>query len=202
MYYQWCVHKHAIAWLYVDIFTNIFVCYLVYNKILKGDMHSFTDNAGLCGIPGLGACGPHLSTSAKIGIGFGVLGLIFLLIICSMVWWKRRQNILRAQQIAGKDIHSEQTLLREYVMLRAQFNFRISIDDKCLGLTLFSNNVRLTIYTPDKIFVPFFVFVQQEVLPMQKQGPIYHMIFSWQGTIIIMAMLELLQRMDLVCCHD
>lgn len=88
------------------------------------DMYSFTDNAGLCGIPGLPTCGPHLSTGAKIGIGFGVLVIILLLIICSLVWWKRRQNILRAQHIAGKDIRGK--LLREYYK-RAQLSFRISM---------------------------------------------------------------------------
>ncbi|XP_031279385.1 receptor-like protein 4 [Pistacia vera] len=63
---------------------------------------NFTDNAGLCGIPGLPTCGPHLSTGAKIGIGFGVLIIVLLLVVCSVVWWKRRQNIQRAQQIAAR----------------------------------------------------------------------------------------------------
>lgn len=63
---------------------------------------SFTDNAGLCGIPGLPACGPHLSSGAKIGIAFGVSLAFLLIVACAMIWWKRRQNILRAQQIAGK----------------------------------------------------------------------------------------------------
>lgn len=63
---------------------------------------SFTDNAGLCGIPGLPACGPHLSSGAKVGIAFGVSLAFLLIVACAMIWWKRRQNILRAQQIAGK----------------------------------------------------------------------------------------------------
>lgn len=66
---------------------------------------SFTDNAGLCGIPGLPTCGPHLSAGAKVGIGLGALLAFLLLITCSVCWWKRRQNILRAQQIAGKDVN-------------------------------------------------------------------------------------------------
>uniref|UniRef100_A0A2P2KXW4 LRR-RLK n=1 Tax=Rhizophora mucronata TaxID=61149 RepID=A0A2P2KXW4_RHIMU len=63
---------------------------------------SFTDNAGLCGIPGLPPCGPHLSSRAIVGIAFGATVAFVLMIICSMCWWKRRQNILRAQQIAAR----------------------------------------------------------------------------------------------------
>lgn len=65
---------------------------------------SFTDNHGLCGIPGLRTCGPHFTGGAKIGIAFGVLGVFLLIIICSICCWKRRQNILRTQQMAGKYI--------------------------------------------------------------------------------------------------
>jgi hypothetical protein len=68
---------------------------------------SFTDNAGLCGIPGLPTCGPHLSAGAKIGVAFGASVGFLLMVICSMCWWKRRQNILRAQQIAGKGFHDK-----------------------------------------------------------------------------------------------
>lgn len=63
---------------------------------------SFTDNSGLCGIPGLPTCGAHLSVGAKIGIGLACLAALVLISICSTCWWKRRQNILRAQRIAGK----------------------------------------------------------------------------------------------------
>jgi len=66
------------------------------------DACSFTDNAGLCGIPGLPTCGSHLSAGGKIGIGLGASFTIFLLTTCSICWWKRRKNILRSQQIAGK----------------------------------------------------------------------------------------------------
>ncbi|CAN0911092.1 Receptor-like protein 4 [Linum grandiflorum] len=59
-----------------------------------------TDNDGLCGIPGLRTCGPHLSAGAKIGIGFGASVAFLLIVVCATCWWKRRQNILRAQQIA------------------------------------------------------------------------------------------------------
>ncbi|KAG2396044.1 uncharacterized protein HKW66_Vig0065800 [Vigna angularis] len=62
----------------------------------------FTDNAGLCGIPGLPTCGPHLSAGAKVGIGLGASFTFLLLIIGSVCWWKRRQNILRVQQIAAR----------------------------------------------------------------------------------------------------
>ncbi|GLT82826.1 hypothetical protein SLE2022_011620 [Rubroshorea leprosula] len=71
-------------------------------RLLHGASFNFTDNAGLCGIPGLRPCGPHLSASAKIGIGFAVSLCFLLLVICSMCWWKRRQNILRAQMIAAR----------------------------------------------------------------------------------------------------
>ncbi|GKV00987.1 hypothetical protein SLEP1_g13590 [Rubroshorea leprosula] len=66
------------------------------------ELLTIDDNAGLCGIPGLRPCGPHLSASAKIGIGFAVSLCFLLLVICSMCWWKRRQNILRAQMIAAR----------------------------------------------------------------------------------------------------
>ena len=84
---------------------SAFVAIKVANSFL-GDGCSFTDNAGLCGIPGLPTCGPHLSAGAKVGIAFGASFAFLLLITCSVCWWKRRQNILRAQQIAGKDLHS------------------------------------------------------------------------------------------------
>lgn len=64
---------------------------------------NFTSNAGLCGIPGLRTCGPHLSTGAKIGIAFGVFALFLLIVTASVCWWKRRQNILRSQRIAARD---------------------------------------------------------------------------------------------------
>ncbi|KAF8669510.1 hypothetical protein HU200_051313 [Digitaria exilis] len=62
---------------------------------------NFTDNAGLCGIPGLRECGPHLSVAAKIGMAFGVLLAILFLVVFAACWWKRRQNILRAQKLAA-----------------------------------------------------------------------------------------------------
>ncbi|OMO65195.1 hypothetical protein COLO4_31433 [Corchorus olitorius] len=71
-------------------------------RLLNGASFNFTDNAGLCGIPGLPTCGPHLSAGAKVGIGFGVSLAFLLLVICSVCWYKRRQNILRAQQIAAR----------------------------------------------------------------------------------------------------
>nr|KJB34850.1 hypothetical protein B456_006G087900 [Gossypium raimondii] len=70
-------------------------------RLLNGASFNFTDNHGLCGIPGLPKCGPHLSAGAKVGIAFAVFLSLVLLVICSICWWKRRQNILRAQQIAG-----------------------------------------------------------------------------------------------------
>ncbi|KAJ9168810.1 hypothetical protein P3X46_020294 [Hevea brasiliensis] len=71
-------------------------------RLLHGASFNFTDNAGLCGMPGLPTCGPHLSAGAKIGIAFGASVAFLLMVICLMCWWKRRQNILRAQQIAAR----------------------------------------------------------------------------------------------------
>ncbi|KAF8391315.1 hypothetical protein HHK36_023619 [Tetracentron sinense] len=72
-------------------------------RLLHGASFNFTTNAGLCGIPGLPTCGPHLSTGAKIGIALGVSVAFLLIVICSVCWWKRRQNILRSQRIAARD---------------------------------------------------------------------------------------------------
>lgn len=62
---------------------------------------NFTDNAGLCGIPGLHECGPHLSVAAKIGMAFGVLVAFLFLVVFAACWWKRRQNIIRGQKLAA-----------------------------------------------------------------------------------------------------
>ncbi|KAF5189564.1 Receptor-like protein kinase family, partial [Thalictrum thalictroides] len=72
-------------------------------RLLHRASYNFTTNAGLCGIPGLRACGPHLSTGAKIGIAFGVFVAFLLIVIGSICWWKRRQNILRSQRIAARE---------------------------------------------------------------------------------------------------
>ncbi|XP_027360263.1 receptor-like protein 4 isoform X2 [Abrus precatorius] len=71
-------------------------------RLLHRASFNFTDNPGLCGIPGLPTCGAHLSAGAKVGIGLGASFAFLLLITCSVCWWKRRQNILRAQQIAAR----------------------------------------------------------------------------------------------------
>ncbi|XP_039139793.1 receptor-like protein 4 [Dioscorea cayenensis subsp. rotundata] len=75
---------------------------------------NFTGNAGLCGIPGLLSCGPHLSIAAKVGIALGALFAFVLLLVCMTCWWKRRQNILRAQRIAAS---------REAPYAKARTNF-------------------------------------------------------------------------------
>ncbi|CAI8591108.1 unnamed protein product [Vicia faba] len=71
-------------------------------RLLHRASFNFTDNSGLCGIPGLPTCGPHLSAGAKVGIGIGAFITFLFLITCSVCWWKRRQNIIRAQQIAAR----------------------------------------------------------------------------------------------------
>lgn len=71
-------------------------------RLLHRASFNFTDNDGLCGIPGLPTCGPHLSAGAKIGIALGACAGLLLVATCLTCWWKRRQNILRAQQIAAR----------------------------------------------------------------------------------------------------
>ena len=75
----------------------------VFSKDYSLCFFSFTDNAGLCGIPGLATCGPHLSAGAKVGIVVSAFLCLLFLAGFSVVWWKRRLNILRAQRIAGKN---------------------------------------------------------------------------------------------------
>ncbi|PWA75691.1 receptor like protein 4 [Artemisia annua] len=71
-------------------------------RLLHRASFNFTDNDGLCGIPGLPTCGPHLSAGAKVGIALGACAALLLVATCLTCWWKRRQNILRAQQIAAR----------------------------------------------------------------------------------------------------
>ncbi|CAA6658155.1 unnamed protein product [Spirodela intermedia] len=82
---------------------------------------NFTGNGGLCGIPGLPSCGPHLSSVAKIGIALGSVLAFLLLGTCLICWRKRRQNILRAQRIATNTCHSGFLILGLLVNL-ALFN--------------------------------------------------------------------------------
>ncbi|GFP97129.1 putative leucine-rich repeat receptor-like serine/threonine-protein kinase at2g14440, partial [Phtheirospermum japonicum] len=72
-------------------------------RLLHGASFNFTDNSGLCGIPGLPPCRTHLSTGAKVGIGLGSCVAFLLIATCLTCWWKRRQNILRTQKIAARD---------------------------------------------------------------------------------------------------
>ncbi|XP_024987751.1 receptor-like protein 4 isoform X2 [Cynara cardunculus var. scolymus] len=71
-------------------------------RLLHRASFNFTDNKGLCGIPGLPTCGPHLTAGAKIGIALGSCAVLLLIATCLTCWWKRRQNILRAQKIAAR----------------------------------------------------------------------------------------------------
>lgn len=79
--------------------------------------YSFTGNDGLCGIPGLPACGPHLSVGAKIGIAFGLLFGLLLVLVFITCWWKRRQNILRAQKTAAGEAEIKMTIITFYADL-------------------------------------------------------------------------------------
>ncbi|KAL6992526.1 Receptor-like protein 4 [Sarracenia purpurea var. burkii] len=76
-------------------------------RLLHRATMNFTDNAGLCGIPGLPTCGPHLSPGAKIGIALGSCASLLLIFTFVLCWWKRRQNILRAQRLAGNHINAK-----------------------------------------------------------------------------------------------
>ncbi|KAJ6728558.1 RECEPTOR-LIKE PROTEIN 4 [Salix koriyanagi] len=93
-------------------------------RLLHGASFNFTDNAGLCGIPGLPTCGPHLSAGVKIGLAFGASVGFLLIVICSMCWWKRRQNILRAQEIAarGAPYAKARTHLSHDIQLTRHYN--------------------------------------------------------------------------------
>ncbi|XP_071707287.1 receptor-like protein 4 [Rutidosis leptorrhynchoides] len=71
-------------------------------RLLHRASFNFTDNKGLCGIPGLPTCGPHLTAGAKIGIALGACAGLLMIATCLTCWWKRRQNILRAQHIAAR----------------------------------------------------------------------------------------------------
>ncbi|GER36436.1 leucine-rich repeat family protein [Striga asiatica] len=83
-------------------------------RLLHGASFNFTDNSGLCGIPGLPPCGTHLSLGAIVGIGLGSCVAFLLIITCFTCWWKRRQNILRTQRIAARDA--------PYAKARTHFN--------------------------------------------------------------------------------
>ncbi|KAJ4977288.1 hypothetical protein NE237_002394 [Protea cynaroides] len=72
-------------------------------RLLHRVSFNFSTNAGLCGIPGLPTCGPHLSIGAVIGIAVAVFVAFLLIVLGLIIWWKRRQNILRAQRIAARD---------------------------------------------------------------------------------------------------
>lgn len=72
-------------------------------RLLHRASYNFTDNAGLCGIPGLQSCEAHLSVGAIIGILIGACVGLLVTVTCLVCWWKRRQNILRAQRIAARD---------------------------------------------------------------------------------------------------
>ncbi|KAI4365138.1 hypothetical protein MLD38_021153 [Melastoma candidum] len=72
-------------------------------RLLHRASFNFTDNAGLCGIPGLRKCGPNLIASSKIGIAIGALVVFLLLTLCLVICWKRQKNILRAQAISARE---------------------------------------------------------------------------------------------------
>lgn len=70
---------------------------------IRGASFNFSENEGLCGVPGLPSCDHHFTAGAKAGVAVGIIiaGLLFLL--CGTCYWKRRQNILRAQRLALRE---------------------------------------------------------------------------------------------------
>lgn len=101
-------------------------------RLLHRASFNFTDNAGLCGMPGLRTCGPHLSTGAKIGIAFAVSLTLLLIVGCSIIWWKRRQNILRAQRLAAREA--------PYAKKRTQFSRDVQMTIHTQGARTASEN--------------------------------------------------------------
>ncbi|XP_058088697.1 receptor-like protein 4 [Magnolia sinica] len=136
-------------------------------------MYSFTSNAGLCGIPGLPTCGPHLSTSSKVGITLGAFIALALIFIYSICWSKRQQNILRAQKLAARDapyakarthfVHDVQ-MTRPYIQDQA----RVVIE---IGPRLLSQlNCHLLLVPPMSISIPFIYNLSIEVLQVTFYG--------------------------------
>eukprot|EP01018_Ginkgo_biloba_P004225 Gb_09010 [translate_table: standard] len=80
---------------------------------IRGASFNFSGNAGLCGVPGLPSCGPHLSAGSKAGIALGIIIAGLFALVCGWCMWKRRANIIRAQRLA----------LREAPYAKARTNF-------------------------------------------------------------------------------
>ncbi|CAN0853090.1 Receptor-like protein 4 [Linum grandiflorum] len=93
-------------------------------RLLSGASFNFTDNSGLCGAPGLPTCGPHLSAGAKTGIAFGACVGLLLIVFGITCWCKRRQNIIRAKQIAarGAPYAKKRTHLSHDIQLSRHYN--------------------------------------------------------------------------------
>lgn len=83
-------------------------------------------------MPGLRTCGPHLSAGAKIGIAFAVSLTLLLIVGCSIIWWKRRQNILRAQRLAAREA--------PYAKKRTQFSRDVQMTIHTQGARTASEN--------------------------------------------------------------
>lgn len=121
----------------VSVSNNLYFTLVINSLNLHfacGNTCSFTDNSGLCGIPGLPTCGPHLSAGAKVGVGFGVSFACLLLLTCLMCWWKRRQNVLRAQQIASKDVYHFWVILSSHYIPGYLFHHVVQFFFTILGL--------------------------------------------------------------------
>lgn len=71
--------------------------------LIHGASFNFSENAGLCGVPGLPSCNNHLTAGGKAGVAVGVIIGSLLLLLCGTCFWKRRQNILRAQRLALRE---------------------------------------------------------------------------------------------------
>ncbi|KAJ7247111.1 hypothetical protein O6H91_Y427000 [Diphasiastrum complanatum] len=69
--------------------------------LLSGPIHgasfNFSDNSGLCGIPGLSSCG-ILSSGSKVGLAVGTTLGALILVVCILAIRQRRYNIARAKR--------------------------------------------------------------------------------------------------------
>ncbi|KAH7425423.1 hypothetical protein KP509_11G053300 [Ceratopteris richardii] len=67
---------------------------------IHGASFNFSDNPGLCGIPGLRSCSGALAKGSITAIVVTIILVVFIGGLCGFVIYKRRQNIARAQKLS------------------------------------------------------------------------------------------------------